>query len=424
MRILLGLDEISNDLQNLKRGFDLLGVSSDIILLNDYKFGVDESLIARNWNIALAQYAIKMYSKYKKKSLLKHFFSLFSWSARFVLFVRCLLTYDVFILMAYSRFLGYKELPILKIFNKKVIFQVMGSDFRPPYLNGSFAEANIADIYQLTLETKRRVEMIEKYASYIISYKAASHFQTLPYIDYRYFGLPTDYSYIQMKNIPISYHKKRTVKIVHAPTNQAAKGTSVVVNTIESLKEKYDIEFVLLFNMSNQEVLYHIATCDFAIDQIYSGGGYMAGFSREVAFFKKPVIVTGYDTPYFYDGFEEKEKIPPVVCGLPEELESLIVRLLEDKQYCIAMGEKAYRFVMEEWNPLAIVKKIKKLIDGDVPKKWWCNPLENERLWHYGRSNQAAQEFLREYITEKGKCALLLKHNPKLEKNVLDFCEI
>lgn len=113
----------------------------------------------------------------------------------------------------------------------------MGSDFRPPYLNGSFVGRNIEDIYQLTLETKKRVEIIEKYASYIVSYKAASHFQTLPYIDYRYFGLPTDYSYIQIKNIPTSYYKKQTIKIIHAPTNQVAKGTPVILEVIESLKK-------------------------------------------------------------------------------------------------------------------------------------------------------------------------------------------
>ena len=421
MRILLGLNEISNDLQNLKRGFDSLGIPSDIILLNDYKFGVDESLITRNWNISLAKYAIKMYSKYKKTLLLKHLFSPFSWLARFILFIRCLLTYDVFILMAYSRFLGYKELPILKFFNKKIIFQVMGSDFRPPYLNGSFVGRNIEDIYQLTLETKKRVEIIEKYASYIVSYKAASHFQTLPYIDYRYFGLPTDYSYIQIKNIPTSYYKKQTIKIIHAPTNQVAKGTPVILEVIESQKKKYDIEFVLLSDISNQEVLYHIATCDFAIDQLYSGGGYMAGFSREVAFLKKPIIVTGYDMPYFYDDFEDKEKIPPVVCGLPEELEDLIVRLLKDKQYRITMGEKAYQFVTEQWNQVAVAQQFQRLICNNIPQEWWCNPLENERLWHYGRSHQVVREFLKEYIAEKGKYALLLKHNPQLEKNILNF---
>lgn len=422
MKILLGLYEISNYLQHLKKGFDALGIPSDIVIIKDYLYGLDETLIAKKWDISLARLTFRLYRKYRNIIILKQILALFSVLARIILFIRCLATYDVFIFTAYSNFLGFKELPILKFFHKKVIFQVVGSDFRPSYLDGYIdRKKNLSEIYQLTLETKKRVEVIEKYASYIISFPSVSHFQTLPYIDYRYFGLPTDYSYIQVSNIPQTYHKKQSIKIIHAPTNQLAKGSPKVIEVVNVLKKKYDIEFVLLFNVTNQEVLYHIATSDFAIDQLYAGGGHMARFSTEAAFFKKPVIVTGYGMSYYYSDFQDKEKIPPLVSGEPQDLENLVVRLIEDEAYRKEMGERAYSFVTTQWSPAQIASQFVALIKGNIPEKWWINPLLNEELWFYGRNKQEMYEFLKAYLQECGEEALLMEHNLKLKENLLKF---
>lgn len=421
MRIMLGLHEISNVLQNLKKGFDTLGISSDIVLTKDYAFGVDTDLIAKHWSISLAKYAILLHRRNKEVFLIRHILAFFSLIGRTILFVRCLTLYDTFIFVAFSSFFNFKELIILKFFKKKVIYFILGSDFRPPYLDGSHFQKNLDEIHRLTIETKDRVKIIEQYASYIISYTAVSHFQTLPYIDYRYFGIPTDYHYIQLKSIPQPYLKKGKIKIVHAPTNRVAKGTSIITQTIESLKERYDIEFVLLSNMNNQEVLYHIATSDFVIDQLYSGGGYMARFSTEAAFFKKPSIVTGYDMSNFYENFKYQEKIPPIVYGVPEDLEKLILHLIGDEQYRIEIGEKAYNFVIREWNPIVIANKFKNLIDDNIPQEWWYNPLQNKTLWYYGRNRLEARQILREYIAKFGENALYMEHNQQIKQVILKF---
>ncbi|TLD81361.1 hypothetical protein LS70_007555 [Helicobacter sp. MIT 11-5569] len=419
MRILLGLNEIANVLQNLKKGFDELGIQNDIVLLEDYPFGVSESLVIKNWNISFVKYAIKKYRQYKTHIILKYVFSSVFFLARLMLFVRCLYVYDVFIMVAYSRFFGYRELPILKFFRKKVIFYVVGSDFRPPYLNGSFYGKSMQEIYLLTKETKYRVEMLEKYATYIISYNAVAHFQTKSFIDYRYIGIATDCGDIKNICIPNEYHKKRSIKIVHAPTNKIAKGSEVIIREVNKLKGKYDIEFILLSDMKNAEVLYHVATCDFVVDQLYSGGGYMARFGTEAAFFKKPVIITSYNMGEFYENFPYQEKIPPVVSGRPDEVGELIVKLIENEEYRKKIGESAYQFVTNEWSPKSVAKCFLRLIYDDIPKEWWLDPLDNHVLWSYGKAIENVKKDLQSYILTFGIPSLMVEHNPLIKECML-----
>lgn len=419
MRVLLGLNEVANNLQSLKKGFDAIGIQSDIILVDNYQFGINEKLIIKNWNISLAKYFIAQYQKFKKNTFMRIPLSFLSSFARLLLLLRCIYTYDVFIMIAYSRFLDYKELPLLRFFNKKIIYLVVGSDFRAPYFDGSYFDKSLSEIYRLTLTTKNRVDTLEKYASYIISYSVVSHFQKSLFIDLRYIGIAVDVQNNEIGEIPPYYWKKSNVKIVHAPTNKIAKGSMEIIAAIEKIKEHYDVEFVLLHGMGNREVMYHIATSDFVIDQLYSGGGYMARFSCEAASLGKPSIVTGYDMEHFYEDIRDKNLIPPIMKGEPEDIEKLIIKMIEDEEYRMELGRKAKEFVEKIWNPKVVAKKFKRLIEGDIPKEWWLNPIENSRIWCYGKNAEQIKKEIRDYVSVYGQDALLLEHNLMLKQEVL-----
>jgi glycosyltransferase involved in cell wall biosynthesis len=64
------------------------------------------------------------------------------------------------------------------------------------------------------------------------------------------------------------------IKIVHSPTNRKYKGTDLILRVIERIKEKFDIEFILLENLPRREVLDIKSGCDISIDQV---GGNMGG---------------------------------------------------------------------------------------------------------------------------------------------------
>lgn len=422
MRILLGLNEIAGNLQALKEGFDRIGVECDLVLVDEYQFGVKQELLAKNWNITLARYFIVQYRKFKKNAFMKIPLSICSFMARLLLLLRCIYTYDVFVMHAYSRFLNYKELPVLKFFGKKIIYQVVGSDFRPPYLDGSYFNKSLTEIFHLTLMTKKRVNILEKYASCIISYNPVSHFQKRTFVDYRYIGIAVkEYDKdIDADNIPLCYQKKKKYKIVHAPTNKVAKGSAKIIAVIEELRKRYDIEFVLLYGMDNREILYHIATSDFVIDQLYSEGC-MARFSCEAAFFGKPSIVTGYDVSYLYHDMEDRELIPPLMLGKPENIKELIIKMIEDDDYRISLGKRARNFVTNIWKPEVVAEKIKKIAEGTIDEKWLFNPFENRFGGYYGKEIETMKKDLSEYIQSYGDDKLFLEHNLELKRKVLSL---
>jgi hypothetical protein len=59
-----------------------------------------------------------------------------------------------------------------------------------------------------------------------------------------------------------------TIRVGHAPTNRAAKGTNEILAALESLRSEYPLEIVLIENLSHREALRLKATCHLFVDQI------------------------------------------------------------------------------------------------------------------------------------------------------------
>jgi len=76
--------------------------------------------------------------------------------------------------------------------------------------------------------------------------------------------------------------------IIHSPTAKIAKGSGLILQVIEELKNEYDFEFVLLQDMSRENVLEIMQRADIFLDQIICGGYGMA--STEAMAFGKPVM--------------------------------------------------------------------------------------------------------------------------------------
>lgn len=65
--------------------------------------------------------------------------------------------------------------------------------------------------------------------------------------------------------------ENKRIKIVHAPSHPTAKGTKYVLRAIDLLKNKYDIDFVLLENMHHDVVLENLKQADIVVDQLICG---------------------------------------------------------------------------------------------------------------------------------------------------------
>lgn len=82
--------------------------------------------------------------------------------------------------------------------------------------------------------------------------------------------------------------EKRKPLILHSPTAKVAKGSSYIIDAIESLKEELDFDFVLLTNLPRSEVLKLMKECDIFIDQLILGMYGLA--SCEAMCYGKPVV--------------------------------------------------------------------------------------------------------------------------------------
>jgi hypothetical protein len=58
------------------------------------------------------------------------------------------------------------------------------------------------------------------------------------------------------------------VRIGHAPTNRGAKGTDAILEQLELLRKRFDIEIVLIENLPHAEALQLKASCDLFVDTV------------------------------------------------------------------------------------------------------------------------------------------------------------
>ncbi|MCI0560469.1 MAG: hypothetical protein MN733_18435 [Nitrososphaera sp.] len=70
--------------------------------------------------------------------------------------------------------------------------------------------------------------------------------------------------------------ENKRLRIVHSPSNRAAKGTELILPIMERVRKERDIEFVLIENKPHDDVIRIKQECDIAIEQIgnYGGTGY------------------------------------------------------------------------------------------------------------------------------------------------------
>ncbi len=74
------------------------------------------------------------------------------------------------------------------------------------------------------------------------------------------------------------------IKIMHAPSNRYNKGTDIILPVMDTLKQKYDFDFILLEGVSQEEVRRQKARCHLCIDHVGNRGGTGYGVSSLESF--------------------------------------------------------------------------------------------------------------------------------------------
>jgi hypothetical protein len=420
MRIFIGLNEIAGYYSGLKKGFDEIGVESNFVTIKNHRFNYHANE-ASNFLIKAIKRANKSVATLKSSRAKRFQHALINKSLLLPLFIWALWKHDVFIFGQMSTFFNYKELPILKLFGKKVIHVFHGGDTRPPYICGSFvltfAEWNTERWIEYTRQRKQALKTIERYSDVLLGLPAFSQLSEKPCISVLRVGLPIVPNEIHFE---VSAADPNVTRIIHCPSDLQVKGTDRIRQAIANLQAKgYQLEFVEITNQPNQTVLEEIAKSDFVIDQLYSDSP-MASVATEAAFLGKPAVIGGYAPEIIQQALGSEVMSPSLFCH-PDQIEKAIESLIVDKELRTELGERARRFVEQNWAPRKVAERYLRIINDDVPQSWIFEPRTCRHVHGCGLSEEKAKEMVRNMIEEGGREALQLSDKPELEAKFVEF---
>ena len=445
MRVFLGLTEVSGFYSHLKRGFDAIGVPAELVTLSLHRFSYDDrhpSIIVR-----MAQWAVeRRFSNIHSSPPVRIFWSSLAGITRVNLLVWALIRFDIFVFCCATSFFRFRELPLLKLLGKKVIYNFHGTDGRCGFMDG-FAEDmfmperlregtgyigplrdtdtervknyKIAAYAALTAFRKKNVNYIDRYADVIINSPSHGQHHTRPFVQRLVIGMP----YMQDAALIEKYQASGNdaeVMILHSPSYPEGKGSPIIRKAITSLRAKgHKIRFVEITGRPNREVLELIAQCDFVIDQLFSDMA-MVGFATEAAFFGKPAIVGGYYAAH-QSADIVAEWIPPTLFCQPEDIEAALEKLVVNKEFRKNLGRRARDFVEARWLASRSAERMLALVQGDFPKEWLFNPANCDYILGMGMPKESVKQVMRGMLINYGIESFMLSDKPRMEKLIQDF---
>lgn len=423
MKIFIGPTEIAGIVAGLCAGFHRINVNAEAVLKGVHPFGY-QMAVRQNWLLStwcrlgtLSQNTPR--SRVVRKSILAFLERLFS----LPVLVFCLHRFDVFIFIFGQTITNTEfELRLLKAFNKRVIFVYLGSDARPPYIDGAALPAgrtvDPGRVRHAARKIKRRLTRQEHYADVCINSPTTGQFHEKRFINWFAMGFP--------KNVvPLPYGAEspvsnQRIRILHSPSNPMAKGTPAIRQILQRLIAKgHPIEFVQIEGMSNSIVLKELARCDLVVDQLYSDTP-MAGFAAEAAHFGKPAVVGGYFAPVMHTWIRAPET-PPSCFVHPGQMEAAIEALVVDARARRQLGQRARCFVQTQWSSEAVARRFLRLIENDIPSEWWVDPRQIRYVHGVGCPGDHARQLVTGLVRRFGPCALEISDKPELLDRFLKF---
>ncbi len=427
MKIFIGLRELSGYYHNLKLGFDALGIESVFVNLSGhpYQYGADANPAWINGINRMAQkIGTRFFSSWTMRIIWTCFFqniiSLF-------LFFWALLKFDAFIFGSNSTFFFFLDLPILKLCKKKIIYVFHGSEARPVYLNGYIMKDDRRKTIWVGIVLARiqktMLAIVNRYADCSINIPPQAYFHTKPFVSWLMVGVPHHITAAARPAPDFSKTSDAPVRILHAPSKPGPKGTLVIRQAIQTLKERgHRIDYIEITGKPNREVLEELERCDFVVDEIYSDTP-MAVFATEAAFAGKPTVVGGYYSRNIREDVPAA-CIPPSLFCHPDDLEKSIEKMVSDKAYREELGKKAFDFVMTHWSAKTVAARYLQLIRGDIPEAWLYNPYRIRYLHGCGLPEEKARAIIRGFVAAAGPGALCLRDKPELVRLFTQFASL
>jgi hypothetical protein len=397
MRYFIGVTEISGIYSSLYNGLKSIGIDADFVTFTNSQYfpNINTSRLANTIRWCL--------------NVSKDGFWLFQTPAKYIGGFLCILNllfalakYDVFIFCYTTSLLPKNlDLPILKLFNKKIIWFFHGSDIRPQFMDGvsiySYNSMLEGRLIRDTDESKLRVHYIEKYADVIVAQPCHSIFLTKPFINSVKLGQPVSkFDFFQ------SERTDNIVRLFHSTTSPYAKGTFTIRHWVDALREDLShrdipikIDYTEVSYLPHDELLKRMAESDIVIDQLYSDL-FLSITASEAIMLGKPVIVGGYLKRYptlikhvnpmtnflkkgnrtLKTGVTTSEEPVKYIEPNYDEFKDAVINLSDYKNR-ILCEYNAYFIYSQLLDPTLFALRVTKLVDNVIiPDEWYLDPKE------------------------------------------------
>lgn len=416
--VVIGPIEVSGIAAGLQQGFSELGDDSILALREGHRFEYANN--AHELPAALTAWQ-RQFARWRKAGSR-------TWRRRFASICSELLAWrfitsvshrgTLFIYMfggSYSRF-PRMEYRWIRARGGKIVFLNLGSDLRPPYMDGPALHRNPSPrtLLKLTRQRYKRARVQETYGDLIIAAPSCGHFLTRSFATWFIVGLP--------QNTPptrpvksLTQHPANAIRILHAPSDPAVKGTDAVRQAVRNCrKHGLLIDYIELNEVAHERVLAEIDAADILIDQVYSDLP-MAGFGAEGAARGVPTLVAGYFSPFATERIPEDLR-PPANFVLPKDLGRALFDIVADRELQIRLGEAGRQFVRTTWSPKSSAARIRECLETGIRPEWSVDPGQIEYVLGCGAPRSLITHFTQALVSSYGVGALHLSDKPNLER--------
>ena len=256
------------------------------------------------------------------------------------------------------------DLPILKLFGKKLIMCYVGSESRilsiekinNPY---SYLIRDGIDHPKFDNQKKRMIKWqniwidkfltpreMSEYVQFLIPKRKTITYPWLNNVATLFISKTAKPIFVTENKIPI---------IVHAPSNRGIKGTVHIEKALEKMRKKgINFEFKLLEKLDNIQVQKIIRKSDIIIDTLIHGG--FGNFSLEGLAYGKPVVAY---LPEVRNNLHSPDC--PIYSTTIDNFETRLEELITNKKLRIKLGKLGVKFVQKHFNENLFISSLDKI---------------------------------------------------------------
>ena len=296
----------------------------------EHKFGASSDLIINNFRLLRAVDVFTLLEKLREEFKIFHLHARsFFWSPP-------------------SYVENFSDLAFIKSIGGKIVFNFRGTEARIPsefsrvnkYSYSDHDPLGTKEIYN-DESIKKLIDNISKYADKIlVPDEELKHYVKGASI------LPRTILSTSTINQP---RNKNFLRILHAPSNSGVKGTDIILQAVEDLKnEGFEFKFILLKNKNNKEVIDEISKADLVIDQILIGS--YGVFSVEALSLGKPIICYLNETIFTDDH--------PFISANPENIKNKLKKVLNGEINLQEYQKKSKKYFEQNFTNSIVCEKL------------------------------------------------------------------